>query len=396
MIAIHARFYGFYFLTIGILMYFQDVRILKSGRRTGLAVLIVFALIVYILKSQIANYLFPPDAGYGTDFMARSVLYRSAIDVLRDFIPFGSGFASFATEISGKYYSQIYAAYGLNAMEGFSLHNWLSVSSSYYPSLVQFGVVGILFYLFFWIHSAGKALVRFKREGDIQWFVITLIITGFIFIENISDAFFSSNKGFFMMMFLGLLAGKYKNTSQKSVVIEVVKDPIPPVEESEPEKGREADEIREESEPTVIVDNPAYEENNDEYDTDDDDDEEYNEDEEYRDEETDTSYPEDIKHSENEDNEVIKKEEGDMNRSKPEEEIVETPLKDEDFNEDFPIFGPLLDDADAEWTQEITEENRDIQKHSETEKQNEDNIREKPTAKDEETNEDDAPIDYII
>ncbi|MDR2139162.1 MAG: hypothetical protein LBP50_06410 [Tannerella sp.] len=478
MMAMHSEFQGFYFLTIGILLYFQDVRVLKSRWKTGFALLIVFVLIVYILKSQVAGYLFPPDAGNGgPDFTARSILYCSAIEVLKDFIPFGSGLASFATELSGKYYSQIYVAYGLNAMEGFSPRNWLSVSGSYYPSLVQFGMSGILLYLFFWLHSASKMLVCFKRAEDLQWFVITLTTICFIFIANISDAFFSSNKGFFIMMFLGLLAGKYRksvgkavvNTGEESVETEeyrfVEKTVVPPeipdlfrkipdippvgkiepvavvnqpeYEEEEDEyDGDEDGEYDEDEaygdgetdippvspvgkvEPVAVVNQPEYEEEDDEYDGDEDG--EYDEDEAYGDGETETScpdeateasalaisdmqqqeeteiIPETIGGNEDGENEPVKKEESDMAVSESNEEMLEIPLKDEDFKADFPTFEPLLDGADVESAQETTE-NRDIRKHSEPEKRNEeDYIREKPAATDEETNEDDVPIDYII
>ncbi|MDR1455716.1 MAG: hypothetical protein LBJ01_08700 [Tannerella sp.] len=413
MIAVHAGFYGFYFLAIGILICFQDIRVLKSGWRTGFAVLIVLALTVYILKSQIVGYLFPPDAGNGdSDFTARSVLYRSALDLLKDFFPFGSGFASFATEISGKYYSQIYVAYGLNSMDGFSPRNWHSVTASYYPSLVQFGVSGILLYLFFWIHSAGKALVRLKREGDIQRFVIILIIISFVFIENISDTFFSSNKGFFMMMFLGLLAGRHKTdtgkalvkideepvTTKKDRLVEKTVTPpeapdvfraIPeasPVEKSEPENG----------EPVTVVSEPEDEEYDDEYDEDEEDTDISTPNEVIEDmQQIEVIIPKEIEYSEEEDNEFVKREEEDMVTSEPEEKILEIPSNDVDFNDDFPIFEPLLDETDAEWVHETTE-NKPIQDHSEPEKQNGDDVREKPAAKDEETDEDDAPISYII
>ncbi|MDR2040774.1 MAG: hypothetical protein LBP98_00450 [Tannerella sp.] len=428
MIAIHAGFYGFYFLAVGILIYFQNLHVLKSGRQTGFALLIVFALTVYISVSQMAGYLFPPDAGNGdSDFTARSVLYRSAVDVLKDFFPFGSGFASFATELSGTYYSQIYAAYGLNSLEGFSPRNWFSVSGAYYPSLVQFGAVGILLYLFFWLHSAGKALVRFKREGDIQWFVIALIVTCFIFIENLSDAFFSSNKGFFMMMFLGLLAGKYGTDTGKAVVntgegsIAVEEYPFAKEAVTPPDAPdiREIPEFppAEEIKPVSVVNEPE-----DEADDDEDDNEneyEYDDDGEDGNEETDTScsdeaieaialeapgmqqvetaaLPEVVERSGEKDNKLIEREEKDMVQSEPEEKVQENPLNDEALNDDFLIFEPLLDKADVESANETTED-KEVQKHSAPEKQNEDNIREKQAVEDEETSEDDPPpIDYII
>ncbi|MDR3268602.1 MAG: hypothetical protein LBT83_06005 [Tannerella sp.] len=207
LIAVNSGFYRFFFLSVGILVYFQKPK--KFNLRTCLAAFAVVALILYISKLQIAHYLFPSGAGNNAnEFATRSVLYRTAVDILRDFFPLGSGFASFATDASGMYYSQIYSEYKLNAVNGLTPQNWLSVSDSYYPSLAQFGVIGILLYLFFWIYTFVQLLIRYKREREILPFVIVMLLVSFIFIENVSDSLFTSNKGFFMMVFLGLLLGK--------------------------------------------------------------------------------------------------------------------------------------------------------------------------------------------
>jgi hypothetical protein len=210
LIAAHAKFYGFFLLTAGILLYFGNPKVFKYNMRTGMVMISVMIAVFCIAKSQITYYLFPSGiAGSEYDFTARSSLYQTAVDILKDFFPLGSGFASFATHASGLYYSQIYSEYGLNSVDGLMPQAWFSVSDSYYPSLAQFGILGIALYLFFWVYTVSKSLIRLKQQGDIQPFVILLILSGFVFIENISDSFFSSNKGFFMMMFFGLFLGEH-------------------------------------------------------------------------------------------------------------------------------------------------------------------------------------------
>lgn len=204
LISVYTRFLGFFFLTAGILAYFYDFKVFKYNVRTRLALVFIFLTILYISKSQISHYLFGIPEGE-CEFMVRVSLYQTAVDILKDFFPLGSGFASFATHASGLYYSQLYAEYGLSTVDGLTPHNWFSVAGAYYPSLAQFGILGIGFYLLFWIYIVTKSLIRLKRKAEIQLFVISLILYGFIFIENISDSFFSSNKGFFVMMFFGLL-----------------------------------------------------------------------------------------------------------------------------------------------------------------------------------------------
>jgi hypothetical protein len=460
MIAIHAKFYGFYFLAIGILICFQHVHSLKNGWRTGIAVGIAVALIFYMSKSQIAYYLMPPGTGNAeSGLAAQAVLYRSAVDILRDFVPFGSGFASFATPVSGEYYSQIYAAYGLNSIDGFSPRDWHSVSGAYYPSLVQFGIVGIVLYLFFWVYIASKALLRFRQEGDRQSFVMALIMIGFVFIENLSDSFFTSNKGFFMMIFLGLLAGKYKKSMATEVAVAtfVVEAAVPveseavapseapavplhgippvppekrdwPAEYAEPVCNPEAAvpevtvQEEEEIEPEIFIEEPeeeaidAYEE---------DEKEEHEDEEKAEDEKEDTAmiHPEELEDILFEapcvplaEEEVVPEETGRGEEAghevagleikeapvaestfEPEETVPDIPLMDEDFRDVFLTFEPLPDGADNERTDEWPGYKNSLA-DSIPEKQNEDRFREKTAAMDEETDEetDEDRIEYAI
>ncbi|MDR2470282.1 MAG: hypothetical protein LBD27_07385 [Tannerella sp.] len=209
LIAVHTGFYVFFLLAVGLLFCFRDATIFRRNWRTGISLFVAFACMLYIVTSQIAATLLLPDVNGGaSDFTTRSVLYHTAIEMLRDFFPFGSGFASFATDASGACYSQIYAVYGLNAIDGLRPENCTAVSGSYYPSLAQFGIAGILLYLFFWVFVISGALLRFRQERNIRLFVLVLMLAGFIFIENVTDSFFTSNKGFFLMMFFGLLTGK--------------------------------------------------------------------------------------------------------------------------------------------------------------------------------------------
>ena len=42
--------------------------------------------------------------------------------------------------------------------------------------------------------------------------IIVLLICGFLFIENVADATFTSNRGFFMMLLLGFVLSNQKET----------------------------------------------------------------------------------------------------------------------------------------------------------------------------------------
>ena len=185
LIVFHSQFYIFFLVSCGLLMYFHHADVLKNNLRTGLALASVTGLIIYMSRYEILNYLFPVGIT-------------------------GNGFASLAVQASG-FYSQL-SEYGIQSINGLISQEWVSLSGSYYPVLAQLGVIGIMFYLAFWVFVFSTAIIKFRQNGDIQPFIVTLILATYIFIENISDSLFTSNKGYFMMMFIGVLLSKPENT----------------------------------------------------------------------------------------------------------------------------------------------------------------------------------------
>ena len=183
LLAVNSYFYVFFLLVCGLLMYFHHADVLKNNLRTGIALASVTGLIVYISRYEILNYIFP--AGIA-----------------------GNGFASLAIQAS-EFYTNL-NEYGLgSSINGFISQEWFSsISGSYYPVLAQLGIVGIMLYLSFWVYIILLSIFRFRQNGEIQPFIITLMLATFIFIENITDSLFTSNKGYFMMMFIGLLLSK--------------------------------------------------------------------------------------------------------------------------------------------------------------------------------------------
>ena len=129
-----------------------------------------------------------------------------------DYMPFGSGLGSFATHASRVCYSPIYTEYGINNVWGLSKSFDSFIADTYYPSLAQFGIAGVIFYILFWLYTIKKAFQFFKRTGKTHLIVIALLICGFLFIENVADATFTSNRGFFMMLLLGFVLSNQKET----------------------------------------------------------------------------------------------------------------------------------------------------------------------------------------
>jgi len=199
-----SKFYGFFVFATAITLYFNDIKKLKLNAKTIIAALFILAAIVYVAKDKILFYFMPVFSGdMEFDYIARLALYATSYSIFLDYFPFGSGFASFGTHFSGVYYSDIYSKYGIDNIWGLSKSYTSFVSDTYYPSLAQFGVVGVALYFLFWLYIIKKATTFNLSNQTIHLFLITACITGFLLIENIADASFTGNKGAFMMMFLG-------------------------------------------------------------------------------------------------------------------------------------------------------------------------------------------------
>lgn len=215
-----SKIYGFFAMSTVIILYFSNASNIKLSFKTIVIGLATLLLIFYVAQDKIQLYFFQELTGEKEeDLLARFVLYATSIDIFRDYMPFGSGLASFATHASGAYYSHIYVEYGIDNVWGMTRSGWDFIADTYYPSLAQFGLAGVFLYLLFWFYILRKTFLFFLKNKNPKYLVISLLITGYIFIENIADASITSNRGFFMMLLLGLIMAELKQNeiNKKSI-----------------------------------------------------------------------------------------------------------------------------------------------------------------------------------
>lgn len=209
-----AKFYGFMACAVVAVLYFSNPNNLRLNAKNVFAFLVMFILILIVAWQKIEYYFVAgltetPDE---MDYVARFVLYGTAFLLFIDYFPFGTGLGSFGTHASRVDYSSIYSKYGIDNVWGLSKANDSFIADTYYPSLAQFGVVGVALYLLFWVYVLKKAFLYFKRQNSTRLLIMALLIIGYLTIENVADATFTSNRGLFMMMFLGLVMSEQKET----------------------------------------------------------------------------------------------------------------------------------------------------------------------------------------
>ena len=206
-----AKFYGFFVLATIITFYFSDIKNIKLNFKNIMVILIMIAGIVLVAWQKIMFYFLSSlTGGEENDYLARFVLYGTSFLIFADYFPFGSGLGSFATHASRVVYSNTYSKYNIDSIWGLSKSYDAFIADTYYPSLAQFGVVGVILFFSFWIYILKKAFNYMRLTQDTLVITLVIITTGFLLIENIADATQTSNRGFFIMMFLGVILGEQK------------------------------------------------------------------------------------------------------------------------------------------------------------------------------------------
>ena len=137
-------------------------------------------------------------------------------NVLTDYFPFGSGLASYATHVSGEYYSPLYYDYSLQNCDGMSPDNYSYISDTYFPVLAEFGVVGIVLFFIFWRKRYRE--VREMAKSDIVSYRCGLSIIMMIIIESVAGPVLVMNWCFLPLMVLGIIcrAGRNKQIESKA------------------------------------------------------------------------------------------------------------------------------------------------------------------------------------
>ena len=218
-----SKFYGFFILAFFLIVFFSYFRQFKFNFKNILLLCGMFAAMVLAAWQKIHLYFYQVLSGSANideNMIARFVLYRTFPEILRDYFPFGSGLASFATHSSGEYYSDIYMKYGIENVWGISKSYTSFISDTYYPSLAQFGIIGVILFILFWLYIAGKA-VNLYRKSDYtlsKHIVAILLIIGFLAIECTTGSTFIAQGGFFTMMMMGMiLSDMQKETIEKNI-----------------------------------------------------------------------------------------------------------------------------------------------------------------------------------
>lgn len=182
-----------------IIYYLAYIRKKKITIKTFLMILPVMILVGW---DQIYWYFFSP---IRVD-SARNVLTWTSLEIAKKLFPFGSGFGTFASRLSGVYYSPLYDMYNLSGVNGLNRADYGYISDSFWPMIIgQNGFIGLLLFvamLFILYLKISKT-----RKYNINYYVACLMGLSYLLIASMAESCFVHPIMMPIAWWFGLLIG---------------------------------------------------------------------------------------------------------------------------------------------------------------------------------------------
>ena len=190
-----AKYFGEYVAFIGVLFFlrermrFGDSKLIMWGGVLAVAVL-------FFVWDKFSLYFVE---GMENEGMARPMTFKTSLLIFRDYIPFGPGMGTFATNAAWKIYSPLYPEYGLDQVWGLTRGGGF-ICDTYFPSLCQFGLFGLFFFLWFW----KRRITDIYRIANFRYYKMAMMAFLCLAIENAADSSYLSGKGMGYFMIMGI------------------------------------------------------------------------------------------------------------------------------------------------------------------------------------------------
>ena len=194
-----SKYFGECVCFIALVMFVKN-RINFTSISTLLKVAALGAVVIFFTWTKFNAYYvegFQEDA----QEMARPATYETGMIIMfKDYIPFGSGLGSFGTAAAAKEYSPLYYKYNLNEIWGLDPSNPMFLADAFYPTLAEFGIVGLIFFLIFWKRRLWEA----NKIPNLIYYRMALMCILALALESTADSSYLSGKGMGYFMILAL------------------------------------------------------------------------------------------------------------------------------------------------------------------------------------------------
>ena len=179
----------------------------KLNFQSAKTILFACILVIVVLSVAWARFDTYYVSGLDNEALARPMTYKTSLVILGDYFPFGPGMGTFACNGAWKYFSPLYYKYKLTDIWGLSPEMGYFICDAYYPTLAQFGIVGIFFFCWFW----KRRLNAFNKIADMRYYRVAMITFCCLAIEQTADSSWLSGKGMGYCMLIALCLNANRN-----------------------------------------------------------------------------------------------------------------------------------------------------------------------------------------
>lgn len=186
------------------------IYVFQQGKKVNRKILIISTISIGIAAFSIGWQLIYYYYELGHE-SARLILTIAAPYITKDYLPFGTGWATFASAFSVEPYSPIYTMYGMNVVWGISPEYHPFVSDTFWPMiLVQSGVIGLLAYI-------GVIMLLLRkiwslRKGYPAMFASSLFSMAYLLLSSSSESAFVNPLAVPFAYFIGFLFAEHSHT----------------------------------------------------------------------------------------------------------------------------------------------------------------------------------------
>ena len=192
-------------------VYFVKNRLNFKSPKTIIYVVLLVIVILMVTWTRFDTYYV---SGLDNENLARPMTYKTSLQILWDYFPLGSGMGSFACNGAWKFYSPLYYKYRLNEVWGMSDESvgaGCFICDAYYPTLAQFGIVGVFFFCWFW----KRRLISFNQIVDMRYYRVAMLTFCCLAIEQTADSSWLSGKGMGYCMLIALCLNANRNMMEQ-------------------------------------------------------------------------------------------------------------------------------------------------------------------------------------
>lgn len=188
------------------LLFFVKERLDFKSPKTAVSITLLMAVVIAVVWQRFDWYYY---SGWTNGELARPMTYKTSLQILWDYFPLGPGMGTFASWGAAEYYSPLYYKYGLNHIWGLSPDFYVFIADAFYPTLSQYGVVGICLFFVFW----KRRLRAINEIVDMRYYRVALLVVFCLAIEQTADTSWLSGKGMGFCMLLGLCMNANLNSN---------------------------------------------------------------------------------------------------------------------------------------------------------------------------------------